>query len=142
MILERLINQLKHDEGFRAFPYTDTVGVHTIGYGTTHVDGSKVNENWCPITKDVAENWLFLNLADSIRIAKRFVNNFSKLDHEKQESLVNMAYQLGNRLNQFKKAKQAIESNLWDMAYRELLNSKWAKQTPKRANRVAEKFLL
>ena len=141
MILERLISQLKHDEGFRELPYQDTVGVWTIGYGTTHVEDKKVNENWLIINKNIGEDWLFINLAGAIRTAKRFVNNFNKLSHEKQESLVNMCYQMGNRVFTFKKAQDAIQRGLWDKAYRELLNSKWAKQTPKRAKRVAEKFL-
>jgi lysozyme len=141
MLLERLINRLKLDEGFRAEPYQDTVNVWTIGYGTTHILGQPVTSKTKPVTKKGATRLLYLNLADSVDIAKNFVNNFSKLSYEKQEALVNMAYQLGNRLNQFKKAREAIQNSQWDRAYRELLNSKWAKQTPKRAKRVSEVFL-
>jgi lysozyme len=141
MILERLINQLKYDEGFRSEPYKCSADVWTIGYGTTHVDGQKVNENWLPITKDMAEDWLFAHVAGAIRRAKRFANNFDRLNHERQEALVNMAYQLGNRLFKFVKARKAIQNQQWDRAYNELKNSLWYQQTTKRAERVAQAFL-
>ena len=141
MILERLVNQLKIDEGFRSIPYMDSVGVWTIGYGTTHVNGYKVDKNWKAVDKSIAEKWLFYHLPDSINQAKSFVNNFAKLTHQQQEALVNMAYQLGSRQSQFIKARIAIQNNLSDRAYRELLNSKWARQTPSRAKRIAVAFL-
>lgn len=142
MLLERLINQLKSDEGFRSSPYQDTVGVFTIGYGTTHINGYKVDKNWKAIDKDIAEKWLYYNLPDAIKQAKSFVNNFSELSNLQQESLVNMAYQLGSRQSQFLKLRNAIEAGLWGVAFKECLDSKWARQTPNRAKRVAEAFLL
>lgn len=141
MILERLITQLKSDEGFRSRPYRDSVGVFTIGYGTTHVNGYKVNKDWRPVDKQMAERWLFYNLPDAISQAKRFAINFDGLNHEKQEALVNMAYQLGSRQSQFIKARKALNNAIWSEVYKQFLDSKWARQTPNRAKRIAKAFI-
>lgn len=141
MNLERLINQLKSDEGFRTHPYKDTLGIWTIGYGCTSIDGVRVTELTKPINKYKAEQQMFFHLHSAWHIAKRFVNNWYSLSSIKQEAIVNMAYQMGNKIKQFIDSKAAIEAENWVLAHKELLNSKWARQTPARAQRVAGTFL-
>ena len=146
MNILRLVEQLKLDEGYESRPYQDSLGNWTIGYGTTWTldkngNKQKINGLTKKWTKETAEYHLYAHISQAIRQAKSFVNNFAKLCDEQQEALVNMAYQLGAKQNQFKKARQAIQKGQNDKAYRELINSRWAKQTRKRAYRIATTFL-
>ena len=53
--------------------------------------------------------------------------------------VINMAFQLGlPRLSKFKKFKEALENQDYVSASAEMLDSRWAKQTPNRANELAE----
>lgn len=51
---DTLLNFLKEKEGFRSNPYQDSVGVWTIGYGTTFINGVRVTASTPPVTKDIA----------------------------------------------------------------------------------------
>ena len=56
--------------------------------------------------------------------------------------LANMSYQLGeNRLAKFEKALMHLESKRYGKAAIEMMNSRWAKQTPKRSLRLAVRVL-
>jgi lysozyme len=49
-----------------------------------------------------------------------------------------MAYQMGvDGVLKFKKMMIALQAENYEAAYKEALNSKWAQQTPERAQRVA-----
>ena len=53
--------------------------------------------------------------------------------------VINMAFQLGlPRLSKFKKFKEALDKQDYVSASIEMLDSRWAKQTPNRANELAE----
>ncbi len=53
--------------------------------------------------------------------------------------LIAMAYQLGiSGLKGFKKMLSAFRAGDYALASREMLNSRWAKQTPNRAKRASE----
>ena len=55
--------------------------------------------------------------------------------------ICNMSFQLGrNRLGGFKKLKAAILDSNWKLASEEMLDSKWAKQTPHRANELSRRM--
>jgi len=55
--------------------------------------------------------------------------------------LVEMVFQMGVAgVAEFKNFLAAIRSRDWDTAANEMLDSKWAKQTPERANALSEIF--
>jgi lysozyme len=55
--------------------------------------------------------------------------------------LTEMAFQMGwTGLHKFVKMFEAINNNDLELASREMLDSKWAKQTPGRANGLARKL--
>ena len=58
-----------------------------------------------------------------------------------QHVLVNMCFQLGQGgLSKFKKNfKTAVEDYQWQRASEEMLDSRWAGQTPERAQRLSER---
>lgn len=131
--MNKLREQLKRDEGFRSTAYRDTLGYWTIGYG--HHDGEIASGD--VITQDEAETLLDKDIKDA---AERLVKLFPfvvKLDEVRLAALTNMSFQLGNKIKQFKVSMPLIEQGRYSEAAVTLLKSLWAKQTPKRARRIA-----
>lgn len=84
-------------------------------------------------------------LIQDIEKAQTAVQNIFGTDlyaywHESvRDVLVEMAFQLGEHgLDKFLQMKAAIIAQKWDRAADEMLNSKWAQQTPNRAQSLAE----
>lgn len=127
--LERMI--LRH-EGLRLKPYHCTSGKLTIGIGRNLDDVG--------ITESEARRML---RDDITRVTVPLMHdplwNFSELNAARQNVLVNMAFQLGKSgLDKFKKMRAAVNAEDWGEAARQMLDSRWAKQTPNRANELAE----
>ncbi len=129
---EPLIDMLKRHEGYKRFPYEDSVYKKlTVGYGTNLDDRG--------ISKDEAE---FMLLNDIERITNELRSRISywhKLSVTRRDVLVNMAYNLGLRgLFTFKKMFVALEMNDYDKTGDEIMNSKAAMQTGRRYLELAE----
>lgn len=64
---------------------------------------------------------------------------YDSLDDVRQEVLINMCFQLGfTGFSKFKKTLKYINDFDFEKASKEMLNSLWAKQTPNRANELAQ----
>ena len=86
---------IKDFEKFRAKPYLDSVGVPTIGYGTTqYPDGRKVTMADQPITEDVADTY-FQHHVSEFNDHIRQSPGFTDLDHGTQAALTSFAYNTG-----------------------------------------------
>ena len=128
MNLDRVIDSLKQEEGFDGMPYEDTLGIPTIGYGTK-----------LPLTEEEAELLLKHRLDKKILEISEKEPFFLDLPQKAQEVIANMAYQLGvGGVLKFKKMWAALKKGDYQKAADEMLDSKWAKQTPNRAKRLAE----
>lgn len=132
---ETEIAQLVSDEGYRGTVYKDSLGYDTIGFG--HL--IKPGEDHTKITPHVAIDMLRHDYA----MARANVESkYSWAEGEVKLVLINMSYQLGpTRLDNFEKMLTALESGDYDLAAAEMLDSKWAKQTPHRAGRLAGRIL-
>ena len=131
-IFSSLVEILKVEEGFRSKPYLDSRGVLTIGYGTNIYDGiSKIEADYLlkwrlhRAETKLTELWLpYKDQPRSVQIA-----------------LLDMSYQLGvYGLLKFHQTLARLESKDYSGAADSALDSLWAKQTPRRAARVAESF--
>jgi len=140
MRYKTLLKESKFEEGHRHMAYRDTLGVWTISYGFTSVDGVKVSQYTPMLTKEVEQRNLHAHIFRALNIAMRYVNNFCELSDARREVLINMAYQLGTRLLNFTKTKMFIEQRNFEQASIEMLDSNWNKQTPHRAQRMSDKF--
>lgn len=83
-------------EGCRLKSYQDSVGVWTIGYGTTRIDGKPVTQGMA-ITQEEA-NRLFL--VDAERFVKAVTESFStdvlsRLTQNQFDALVSLSYNIG-----------------------------------------------
>jgi len=124
--MTKLIEQIKYHEGLRLKPYVCTAGKLTIGYGRNLEDRG--------ITKYEAELLLSHDLAEVESQLKDKLEFWTALDHVRQAVLINMAFNIGiNGLMKFKKTLTMIGDGDYSDAAIEMMDSRWAKQVPKRA---------
>jgi len=131
--LGKIRDQLIKHEGVVLHAYEDHLGYLTIGVGRL-IDKRRGGG----ITRDEA---MFLLDRDIYRVVEglRKEPGFTDLPSTVKEALVNMAFQLGHRgVMNFRKMWKALREHDYDRAADEALDSRWAEQTPKRAQEVAE----
>ena len=129
----KLIAELEQDEGRRKRIYVDTVGKVSGGVGRNLTDrGFRDDEIDLMLTNDIDE---------AIAELDRRLPWWRTLDDARARALTNMSLNLGiNRLTGFGKMLSALNRGDWETAASEALNSKWASQVGKRAERIAEMF--
>ena len=129
--MKDLLNRIKHHEGFRKSVYKCTEGYDTIGYGFDIKD--------LEMDEDIAEEILIRKVEKLIkRVRKRF-DWLDSVPREVQGILVEMSYQMGlSNVSKFKKALHAMQMLQWKKAADEMLDSRWAKQTPNRAKELSD----
>lgn len=125
------LEELKLDEGLRLKAYKDTEGIWTAGYGHAYVDPNT------EITLEQAGEWLDEDWDVAYARARKICDAFDGLDGPRKGVLVNMAFNLGNRLGQFKNFLAAVNAGEYKIAAEEMMDSKWAKQVGNRAKRLA-----
>lgn len=128
--------QIKSDEGLVLHAYTDSLGFLTIGYGRL-IDKRKNGG----ITEKEAEYLLSHDIAYKLGQLYAKLPWITKLNDARKGVLLNMAFQLGVAgLMGFKNTLTKIESGDYEGASVNMLQSKWATQTPNRAQRMAEQM--
>jgi lysozyme len=129
-----ITNDLKMDEGFRAKPYHDTVGILTVGYGR--------NLEANGISQAEAELMLSNDIQQAIDDLQIHLSWFNALSDNRQKALVEMCFQLGiSGLLEFSNMLKDMANGDFKSAMEEALNSKWAMQVPRRAVRIADLIL-
>lgn len=127
---------IKLEESFRSKPYYCSEQFPTVGYGERV--GNK-NDPLPNITRTEKESLDFVRkrIADAItRLSTMYPIAWSKCNQQRQAILISMVYQLGlTGIANFKKMWTALESNNFEEASRQMLDSLWAKQTKNRALR-------
>lgn len=129
-----LKTQLMRDEGFRNFPYRDTEGFLTIGYGRC------LDTNG--ISRDEAEVMLDNDIATCVCEVNEALPWVLALDEPRRAVFYNMRYNLGlGGLLAFRKMLAAAKEGDWDQAAAEMKDSKWYTQVGPRAARLAHQML-
>ncbi len=132
-MIDELTEDLKSDEGWRPFAYQDHLGFWTIGWGFL-IDQRRGGEIPVPI----AEAWLTYAATERWNQLVSRLPWLNEQPEDVQRALGNMAYQLGvGGVRRFKNMLKALKDGDREAAAVAALDSKWAKQTPKRARRVA-----
>ena len=132
-ISDELINSIKQNEGFRSRVYKDSLGFDTIGYGFAIKD-LEIDEN---ISEAILIKKLLI-LTKSCHAKFKWLN---VLPDEVKEVVYEMVYQLGlSGVSKFKKTIAYIKNKDYENASIEMLDSRWAVQTPSRANYLSEKL--
>jgi lysozyme len=137
-MIEQLAKQLTIDEGIKPQVYQDSLGLWTIGIGRL------VDERvpGCGLRPDEIQ-YLFKNdLDDRLTTLNARLPWMADLDEARQGVLLNMSFQLGvSGLLKFVNTLELIKQKRFTEAATAMLQSKWAKQTPKRAARLAKQML-
>ena len=126
-----LLNEIKKHEGFKSNVYQCTEGYDTIGYGFAIKD--------LVLDEDIAELILMRKLDNlQLRITSKY-GWFNSSPQEVKDVVTNMCYQLGlTGFSKFKKTIYLLETEQYEEASIEMLDSLWAKQTPNRAKELSE----
>ena len=128
--MSKLREMLVKHEGLKLKPYKDTVGKLTIGVGRNLDDVG--------ISKEEA---LILLDADIARVKKQAEQTwawFKQLTPARQDVLLSMIFNMGlNGVLGFRNTLAAIQKGEYDLAAKQMLESKWAKQVKGRAVELA-----
>jgi len=132
------------DEGRKLTPYKCPAGAWTIGVGH-NMDAKPLPADIAAhlhkhgaITNEMADKLLEADIREATADARVLYKNFDTMSQVRQSALVNFLFQLGfHKARGFKKANKAINTEDWPTAAKEMLDSKWARQTPQRAQRIA-----
>ena len=134
----KLKERIKKHEGYKLEPYQ-------LSYKTK--DGKKVKEDFltggyghklgkdevAPTTKEGWDEIFEKDFAEALKQAEHFIDK-DKIKFEAFTIIIEMAYQMGSRVHNFKKLKKALEENNYVEAADQMMDSLWYKQTPSRAS--------
>ena len=139
MNMDRLKDSVKQHEGYRNKVYLDTLGKRTVGVGHLCV------EDFWEDDKEYEEKFLMeilqKDLQQAIRGARSLMeeHDCADIDEQAEEILIEMVFQLGKTgVSKFKNMWKALSELNYVGASYEMLDSKWAKQTPNRAKAMAK----
>ena len=148
---ENFVNKLIAHEGLRLQVYKDTLGIDTIGIGRNLEDRGITKEelDWMDIPSMDAVYEYGITEADAMYLAKNDVQIVEEelvrahpcveeLDSVRQLVLMDMAFNMGvPRLRKFTKMWNAVHEKKFDIAAKEMLDSRWAVQVKSRSTKLA-----
>ena len=140
MSRESLKEKIKIHEGYRNTIYKCSQGFRTIGYGhkVVHtddfVDGKEYSKERLEklFEEDFDKGWnLMLLFCDE--------NNLRSISDTAKEIICEMIFQMGFAgVGKFKNMIKALQNRDYKQASMEMLDSRWAKQTPNRAKELSD----
>ena len=131
--LQDIVADIKKHEGFKSKVYQCTEGYNTIGYGFAVKD--------LIIDEDIATLILMRKLHTLLQRITIAFPWFKDVDDKAKSVVINMCYQLGLRgFSSFKQTIYYLETEQYQEAAIECLDSLWAKQTPARARELSERL--
>jgi len=143
MNIDKLREEIKHDEGCVYEIYLDHLGLPTFGIGHLITDadpeynynvGDKVSKERC---EEVFNN----DIKSVINDCELELLFFYDLPEEVQHIVANMMFNLGTpRFSKFIRFKAALANDNWNGAAIEMKDSKWYKQVTNRAERLIERM--
>ena len=138
MNMDRLLASVKKHEGYRNKVYLDTLGKRTVGVGHLCV------EDFWEDDKEYEEKFLMTilehDLQTAIKGAKDLMseNGCMDMDEIAEELIIEMIFQLGKTgVSKFRNMWKHLSALEYASAASEMLDSRWAKQTPNRAQNMS-----
>ena len=128
--LQEIVEDIKRHEGFEPKVYECSEGYNTIGYGFAIKD--------LEIDEDVANLILMKKLHTLLQRIIIAFPWFKDTDDKVKKVVVEMCYNLGLRgFSKFKKTIYYLETEQYEEASTEMLDSLWAKQVKGRAKHLS-----
>ena len=132
MVSLELLSSIRKHEGFRSKCYSDTLGFDTIGYGFAVKD--------LVLDEDIANIILQRKLESLIRSIEFKFSWYADLPNAVKDVVIEMCYQIGiTGFSKFRKTIKHLENEEWELAADEMLDSRWAIQTPNRAKALSDR---
>ena len=136
--MNKLLESVKRHEGYRNKVYLDTLNKRTVGVGHLCV------EDFWEDDKEYDEDFLMGILEKDLQSAIDQADDMCKdlkISSDAKILIIEMIFQLGgNGVSKFRKMWQALQQDPPDYAEAsvQMLDSRWAKQTPNRAQEMAD----
>ena len=133
MSFEELKERIKEHEGYCEQTYRDTLGYETGGYGHKIIPGEDI-----PTDRSGWEALFESDFQRAVDGAENILSGYD-IDEAAREVIIEMVYQMGEGgVSKFKNALAHLKEQRYQECSIELLNSRWAIQTPNRAKRLAQ----
>ena len=150
--VKQVYEEISADEGKVLHAYLCSEMHKTVGIGHKVLETDAENDLYIFGASDndvandqcISEERCYELFQEDVQIAiggcDRIYDNWEELPEEMQHVLVNMCFQLGQGgLSKFKNFKSAVEDNNFTLAAIEMMDSRWAGQTPERALRLSKR---
>jgi len=134
-----LKEEIKSHEGFVNKIYKDHLGFPTIFFGhlITPEDNYEEDKEY---PKEMGEEVFELDFKKALDSTESLIGS-RPVNHTAKEVLIEMVYQMGvGGVSKFKKMWSALDTEDYEEAGNQMLNSRWAKQTPARCGKLSGKM--
>jgi|TARA_Y100000015_G_scaffold24563_1_gene23683 lysozyme len=132
-----LMERIKKHEGFVPKIYKDSLGFATIGYGHLVLPGEQWEEGK-EYSKEQLEHVFKTDFNNAVGQATGLMDGMD-LDDKAREVIIEMVFQLGvGGVGKFKKMWEALRKKDYGEASFQMMDSRWAKQTPNRAESLSK----
>ena len=143
MNIDQLREELKVDEGVKYEIYLDHLGLPTFGIGHLVLDTDP--EHGEPVGTAVSEDRVNECFDHDVEIVladcRKLYEDFDELPEEVQLIIANMMFNMGRpRLSKFKGMKRGVDTRDWMTAAAEMVDSRWYRQVPNRADRLVTRM--
>ena len=143
MDTKKLRKQLEIDEGVVHEIYLDHLGYPTFGIGhlVTESDSEYGLEVGTAISAERCAQAFESDIQSVLRDCNILYSNFPYLPEEVQQIIANMMFNLGRpRLSKFAGMKRGVDSEDWNAAADEMVDSRWYRQVGARAERLVSRM--
>jgi lysozyme len=132
-VLSQLKERIKQHEGYSETVYEDTLGFKTGGYGHKIIPGEDV-----PTTREGWETLFEQDFQRAVDGCNNILNNYD-VDQTARDVVTEMCFQMGEAgVSKFKRALSHLYKKEYKLCSQEMMNSRWAIQTPNRAKALSD----
>lgn len=151
MSTEHLVRDLERDEGYRAEPYRDSLGIWTFAIGRNLEANPLTGAEWKALL-DAGEITVHISRAGAMRLLGPSVRDIEircasifpwwrECDEVRRDAIANLAYNIGfTRLAGFRHMLAAMQARDYERAADELADSRWYTQVGERGPRLVEQL--
>ena len=135
--MKELKERIKEHEGYRSKVYLDSLGKRTVGFG--HLCVEDFWEDDKEYDKELLENIFEKDFQNAFEQVENLCNDYDlDITPTATEVLIEMVFQLGiGNVKKFRRMIAALQEQDYETASVEMLDSRWAEQTPARAEELS-----
>ena len=135
--MQNVKDRIKEHEGYRSKVYLDSLGKRTVGFG--HLCVEDFWEDDKEYDKELLENIFEKDFQNAFEQVENLCNDYDlDITPTATEVLIEMVFQLGiGNVKKFRRMIAALQEQDYETASVEMLDSRWAEQTPARAEELS-----